>query len=175
LVEKKGFRYLVEAVSKLERVHLAIVGEGDLRNELERVARRFAASVTLAGARDRNGIVDAMAAADVVAVPSVVDSSGNVDGLPNTLLEALSTGRPVVASAIAGIPEVVTDGVNGLLVPERDVAALAQALARLRDHPALRARLGREARARAVRELGWSVTAEAFERAFAAAGVHSAG
>ena len=60
-------------------------------------------------------------------VPSVVDSGGNVDGLPNTLLEALAAARPVVASAIAGIPEVVTDDVNGLLVPEQDVDALAGA------------------------------------------------
>jgi len=171
LVEKKGFRYLIEAVSRVERVHLAIVGEGDLRSELERIAMQSAASVTLPGELDRGGVADAIAAADIFAVPSVVDSSGNVDGLPNTLLEALSSGRPVVASAIAGIPEVVTDGVNGLLVPEKDVAALARALSELRDDVELRARLGSEARGRAVRELGWNVTAEAFEEAFAAAGV----
>lgn len=172
LVEKKGFRYLIEAVSRVERVHLAIVGEGDLRPELERIARRSGGAVAFPGEFDREGVADAVAAADIFAAPSVVDGSGNVDGLPNTLLEALSAGRPVVASAIAGIPEVVTDGVNGLLVPEGDVAALAGALAQLRDDAGLRDRLGLEARRRAVRELGWNVTAEAFERAFVAAGAH---
>lgn len=170
LVEKKGFRYLIEAGSRVDGVHIAIVGDGELRPELEGVARSTGASVTFTGGLEREAVADAIAAADVFAVPSVVDSAGNVDGLPNTLLEAVSTGRPVVASAIAGIPEVIRDDVNGLLVPEKDVAALIRALTRLRDRDDLRDRLGSEARAHAVRELGWDVTAKAFEHAFAVAG-----
>jgi glycosyltransferase involved in cell wall biosynthesis len=170
LVEKKGFSYLIEAAGRLEGVHVAILGEGDLRADLEERARASSESVTFLGEVDRTGVAGALGAADVVAVPSVIDSHGNVDGLPNTLLEALAAARPVVASAIAGIPEVVTDDVNGLLVPEKDVEALVGALARLRDEPELRGRLGTEARGRALKELDWSATAEAFEDVYREAG-----
>lgn len=170
LVEKKGFRYLIEAASRVEGAHVAVVGGGDGRSELAAAAATSGASVTFTGELDHADVADAVAAADVVAVPSVVDTAGNVDGLPNTLLEALSSGRPVLASAIAGIPEVVADRANGLLVPEKDVDALVRALTELRDDPELRDRLGREARGRAVHELGWDVTAEAFERAYVTAG-----
>src|SRR5262249_34563828 len=107
-------------------------------------------------------------AADVVAVPSVVDGTGNVDGLPNTLLEGLSAGRAVVATNIAGIPEVVTDGSNGLLVPEKNVERLVAALTAVQE-PGLRERFGVEARRRAVAELDWNTTAQALEESFATA------
>jgi glycosyltransferase involved in cell wall biosynthesis len=164
LVEKKGFRYLLEAGGRVNGTHVAIIGEGDLRAELERLGLRAGASVTFTGELEHTAVAAALAAADVFAVPSVVDSAGNVDGLPNTLLEALSTGRPVVASEVAGIPEVIANDVNGLLIPEKDVAALEEALTRLRDSPELRNRLGNEARIRAVRELSWDKAVDAFER-----------
>jgi glycosyltransferase involved in cell wall biosynthesis len=169
LVEKKGFRYLIEAASGLEGMHIAIVGEGDLRRELEADARRTGVPVTFTGALDQAAVADVVAAADVFAVPSVVDSHGNVDGLPTTLLEALAAGRAVVASAVAGIPEVVTNRQNGLLIGENDAAALAQALTELRDRPELRDQLGSEARARALRELSREAAAERFEHALLAA------
>jgi phosphatidyl-myo-inositol dimannoside synthase len=171
LVEKKGFRYAIDAASRIDGVHLAIIGDGDLRTELETIAHSSGASVTFTGNLDRSAVSDAIAAADVVAVPSVVDMAGNVDGLPTTLLEALSTGRPIVASAIAGIPEVVTDRVNGVLVPPKDVDALASALTELRDEPQLRGRLGAEARRRALCDFGWDATALAFEEVYHVAGV----
>jgi phosphatidylinositol alpha-1,6-mannosyltransferase len=167
LVEKKGFRYLISAASQLDGVHVAIVGDGDLRTELESLARSSGASVTFTGNLERAEVREALAAADVVAIPSVIDSSGNVDGLPTTLLEALATGCAVVASAIAGIPEVLTNDENGLLVEAADVDALTRALAELRDQPRLRERLGGEARRRALAELGWDGTARAFEEVYA--------
>jgi glycosyltransferase involved in cell wall biosynthesis len=168
LVEKKGFRYLIEAVARVDGVHLAIVGDGGLRSELERLAYSLNAPVSFTGDLDHSAVAVALAAVDIVAVPSVVDSLGNVDGLPNTLLEALSAGRPVVAAAIGGIPELVAHRINGLLVPEKDVDALARALTELKE-PTLREQLGREARRRAVAELGWDATARALEAAFATA------
>jgi glycosyltransferase involved in cell wall biosynthesis len=170
LVEKKGFRYLIEAAGRVDGVHLAIIGDGDLRAPLEATARSSGASTTFTGNLDHPAVSDAVCAADVIAVPSVWDAAGNVDGLPTTLLEALSAGRPVIASAIAGIPEVVTDGANGLLVPEKDVDSLVEALTKLRDQPQLRHQLGQEARRRAVRDLDWAATAKAFEEAYITAG-----
>jgi glycosyltransferase involved in cell wall biosynthesis len=99
----------------------------------------------------------------------VVDRAGNVDGLPNVLLEALAAGRAVVATRVAGIPDVVRDGENGLLVPERDPEALAKALARLRGEPELRCRLAAAARRTAEETLTWGAAVRAFEEVYAQA------
>jgi phosphatidyl-myo-inositol dimannoside synthase len=169
LVEKKGFATLVEAAARVPGVHVVIIGDGDLRAELERRARELGAPVTFTGALERGQAARALAAADVMAVPSVVDRAGNVDGLPNAMLEGLASGRAVVASRVAGIPDVVEDGVNGLLVPPGDAAALAEALRTLAAAPVLRDRLGREARRRAEQRLSWSSAARAFEESYAQA------
>lgn len=169
LVEKKGFASLVDAMEGAPGVHLVIVGEGDLRADLERRARERQAAVTFAGTLDRAALAGALAAADVVAIPSIVDSAGNVDGLPNALLEALASGRAVVATRVAGIPDVVEDEANGLLVPPGDTAALAAALRRLAGDAGTRERLGREARRRAEEGLSWRSAARAFEESYAQA------
>jgi glycosyltransferase involved in cell wall biosynthesis len=169
LVEKKGFAHLVDAAAQCAGLHVVLVGEGDLRGALETRARERRAPVSFAGPLDRAGVAAALAEADVVAVPSVVDRAGNVDGLPNTLLEGLAAGRAVLASRVAGIPDVVEDGHDGLLVPPGDVAALAAALARLAREPETRARLGRRARETAVARLSWDAAARAFEECYAQA------
>ena len=95
------------------------------------------------------------AAADLFLLPSVHDHAGNVDGLPNTLLEAMATGLPIVASDVVGVPTVIDNGVEGMLVPEGDVAALGAAIGGVLGDPARAAALGRAARARVERELTW--------------------
>jgi len=169
LVEKKGFTHLIDAAHRAPGVHVALAGDGDLREALAAQAARAGSSVRLVGALARDAVAAALAAADIVAVPSVVDRAGNVDGLPNVLLEAMAAGRAVVASRVAGIPDVVTDGVDGILVPPGDAAALAGALTRLAGDPALRARLGAAARNTVATRLGWDRAARAFEEAYAAA------
>jgi glycosyltransferase involved in cell wall biosynthesis len=169
LVEKKGFGTLVEAAARTRGVSVAIAGDGDLRQELLSRIRERAAPVRLLGSLDRDSMANALAAADVVAIPSVVDRAGNVDGLPNTLLEALAAGRAVVASRVAGIPDVVEHDVNGLLVPPRDPAALAAALERLAGEPGTRRRLAGAARETALRRLTWEEAARRFEEAYAQA------
>jgi len=169
LVEKKGFASLVDAAARVPGLRVVIAGEGDLRADLEGRARAAGAPVLFTGPLERGLAAQALAAADVVAVPSVVDRAGNVDGLPNVLLEALASGRAVVATRVAGIPDVVEDGVNGLLVPPGDAGALAAALARLAAAPEERARLGREARRRALLGLTWRAAGRAFEETYAQA------
>jgi glycosyltransferase involved in cell wall biosynthesis len=92
-----------------------------------------------------------------------------VDGLPNVLLEGMAAGRAVIASRVAGIPDVVTDGVDGILVEPGDVAGLAAALARLAGDPELRRRLGDAARSTVRRRLSWERAALTFEESYAAA------
>lgn len=167
LVEKKGFRYLIEAAAALKSAaRVVIAGEGDLRGELEALARDTNAPVTFCGALPREAMAAALATADVAVVPSVVDRAGNVDGLPNALLEALAAGRPIVASRIAGIPDVIEDDRNGLLVPGQDSAALASALSRLLCETATRERLASAARKTALTQLSWDAAAQAFEECY---------
>jgi glycosyltransferase involved in cell wall biosynthesis len=171
LVRKKGFEYLIDAASQLSRswpgLRVFIAGEGDLDASL---ARRIAATVpdrvTLLGNQPQDAIARFAAAADVVAVPSVRDDAGNVDGLPNFALEALATATPVVATDVGGLPQAITDGANGRLVRSRDAAALAEAIGDLLTRPETGRALGLAARARVAREFGWARVAERFEQAY---------
>jgi len=99
-------------------------------------------------------------------VPSVVDRAGNVDGLPNALLESLAAGRAVLATRAGGIPDVVRHEENGLLVAEKDAEALAMSLRRLIREPLTRARLGEAARREAVERLSWEAAARRFEECY---------
>jgi glycosyltransferase involved in cell wall biosynthesis len=88
--------------------------------------------------------------ATVFALPCLVMDNGDRDGIPNVLVEAMAMKLPVVSTNISGIPELVQSGVNGLLVPSKDEARLAEAIASLLDNPGLRRRLGEAARARVI-------------------------
>jgi glycosyltransferase involved in cell wall biosynthesis len=166
LARVKGFEYLIEAASRVDRVALAVIGDGELRPELERLVRASPARVVLTGGMPRDRVAEALVAADVVVVPSVVDNRGRVDATTSTALEALASGRPLIATDVGGIPEVVRDGENGLLVPEKDPAALAAAIERLRADSELRERLSRNAREFAVERLSWEATLDGLERTF---------
>jgi len=148
LVEKKGFPVLLEALARLDVPWvLRIVGTGPESGGLEkRVAELgIADRVTLVGRRSHHELPAELAWADVVAVPSVVDSSGDRDGLPNVVLEGMASGRPLVVSDVAAIAATVTEGRAGIVVPPRDALALTTALRRLAS-PDLRAELGRHGR-----------------------------
>lgn len=166
LVEKKGFAHLIQAAGDAPDLHVAIIGDGDLDSDLKGRSQALRASVTLAGRFSRVEIRDALECADIVSVPSVIDSRGNVDGLPNTLLEAMAAGKAIVASRIAGIPDVVTDGVEGVLVPPGDAASLREALIGLARDPQRRKALGEAAWSRVNRDLTWDRVASTFEECY---------
>jgi glycosyltransferase involved in cell wall biosynthesis len=155
LVEKKGFAVLLDALARLNApVHLRIVGDGPLRAQLERsiAARALGDRVVLTGPVTHHALPGAYADAHAVIVPSVQDTTGDRDGLPNVVLEAMASGRPVVASDIAAIPSAVRDGYTGVLVPPADPTALARALEQLALDAPLRARMGAAARTLVERE-----------------------
>ena len=106
----------------------------------------LAQQVVFRGSLPRDEVAREIASADVLAVPSVLTPEGRREGIPVVCMEAMAGGAPVVASAISGIPELIDDGINGLLVPAGDSGALAAALARLQADPALRGRLARAGR-----------------------------
>jgi glycosyltransferase involved in cell wall biosynthesis len=158
LHEVKGQAHLIDACKLLvERgvdVTCRFIGDGPDRDALTaRIAEHgLAGSVTLAGRMTSDAVAAELAGVDVLAAPSVPTRGGKREGIPIVLMEAMAAGLPVVASRLSGIPELVTDGVDGLLVPPGDAVALADALARLAADPALRARLGAAGRATVLRE-----------------------
>jgi glycosyltransferase involved in cell wall biosynthesis len=152
LVEKKGFADLVDACVLLARrgtdFRCDIVGTGQLEQDL---LNRIQASgvgdrVRLLGPRPSAEVRRLMEGAAVLAAPCVVARDGNRDGLPTVLVEAMALGTPCVSTDVTGIPEVLRDGRTGLAVPQRDPAALAEALSLLLDDADLRSRLAVAAR-----------------------------
>ena len=171
LVSKKGFEYLIDAIRILAPAYpglvLAIAGDGDLAEPLR--ARAAGLPVRFLGNQSQDAVARFAAAADVIVVPSIRDDAGNVDGLPNFALEALASATPVVATTAGGLPQAITDADNGLLVPERDAAALGAAIARLLASPETARSLGARARVRIEREYSWARTAEMMVAAYARA------
>lgn len=177
LVDKKGFGYLLEAAPRiLQRVpeaRIVVGGGGPLEGSLREQARRLgiADRVVFTGTLSHPEVLCLMASAEVVAMPSVRDERGNVDGLPVVVLEAMAAARPVVASSISGLPLAIEDRVSGRLVPERDAGALSGAILDLLTDPETASRLGREARRRIEEDLNWDAIAGIHDRlARAAAG-----
>lgn len=164
LVYKKGFSYFIRAAAlvlkQFPMAHFIIAGDGDLRHELENIAQSLSIgdNISFIGHIPWADTPAHLAMVDILVVPSVIDQAGNVDGLPNVLLESLASGCAVIASRVAGIPEVIEDGKNGLLVPQKDEGALASAIRRLLADADLRRRLGNTARQMAVAQLSWGQT-----------------
>ncbi len=175
LVYKKGFAVALAAFAQIAAdfpdARLAIAGDGPLEGELRAQAARrgIASRVVFAGRIDRDRFPALVGACDVYLLPSVHDHRGNVDGLPNALLDALAAGRAVIASDVAGVSLAVHDGDTGLLVPEGDAPALAAALILLLRDPDRRAALGTAARADVTVRLAWARTTDAFEGLYTAA------
>ncbi|HET9630699.1 MAG TPA: glycosyltransferase, partial [Novosphingobium sp.] len=145
LSPEKGQTCLLEAfamASRNARATLTVVGHGPLAADLKARAENLgiADRVRFTGRLGTTETLAEIAAADALVLPSFME------GLPVVLIEALALGRPVIASQVAGIPEAVVHGHNGLLVPPLDVASLAEAMENLIDSPALRRQLAANAR-----------------------------
>jgi glycosyltransferase involved in cell wall biosynthesis len=152
LKEKKGLAYLIRACRMLKdrgyHLECQIVGEGPLRPALEAQIRQLSLedTVTLCGALPHPAVVEKYRQATLFVLPCVVSADGDRDGIPNVILEAMAMQLPVVSTRHSGIPEVVEDGVTGLLIPPADEAALAGILSQLLDDPERRHRLGQNGR-----------------------------
>jgi glycosyltransferase involved in cell wall biosynthesis len=174
LHEVKGQTHLIEACRLLAEAGVPFtcrfVGEGQDRAVLERQVADAGLTdrVEFLGRRTRAEIASLIGTSDVLVAPSVPTKSGKREGIPVVLMEAMSAGLPVVASALSGIPELVIDGSSGLTVPPGDAPAIAAALRRLHEDPELRARLGVAARERVVAEFDVDRNASRLIERFAA-------
>lgn len=166
LVEKKGFDFLVKACVILkERSHrfqCQIVGGGDedVTEKLVRLIKELGVedTVNLYGAVTQEELRDIFKNATVFALPCLVVDNGDRDGIPNVLVEAMSMRVPVISTDISGIPELIDNNVNGLLVPEKNALAMADAIERLLIDPGLRQQLGDAGRDRVCKDFDSQVT-----------------
>ena len=166
LIEKKGINYLIEACAILSRRNIpfkcSIVGDGSLRDEYQHLIERLDLKdkVFLLGSKKQTETYILYQKSDIFALPCVVLKGGDRDGIPVALMEAMSMKLPVISTAVAGIPELIHNEENGLLVSERDSSALAQALERLINNENLRKEFGEQGRKTVVEGFDVRVTSE---------------
>ena len=150
----KGFSSLIQALALLQArdvdFHCTLIGSGPLETSLKQLAAELgvAARMDFAGAQPQDVVRAHMAKAALFVMPSEVTPAGNRDGIPVALMEAMGNGCPVISTRVSGIPELVGHEQQGLLVDERDPAALADAMRRLLQDQPLRERLTKAARIR---------------------------
>lgn len=154
LVEKKGIEYGIRGVAECLKSHpnleYIIVGEGALRQELEQLVRSFGleSKIQLVGQKPQAELIDLLKTCHLFIAPSVTAADGDRDAPVNTLKEAMAMGLPIISTRHGGIPELVDDGVEGFLVPERDGEAIARRLTELLETPETWPTMGRAGRAR---------------------------
>ncbi|HEX5632891.1 MAG TPA: glycosyltransferase family 4 protein [Gemmatimonadales bacterium] len=166
LVERKGHAVLLRALARLDREglprnwHVAIAGRGELEEPLKALVRELGLEGRAHILGHRGDVADILAASDVFTMPSLWE------GLPVAMLEAMFAEKPVIASACSGIPEAITSGVHGLLVPPGDEATLAEALRAVLTGPDLRTALGTAGRDRAAERYSVASMVDAYEVAY---------
>ena len=166
-IERKGIRYLIEAAKYLstDKFEIRIVGGGDLTEQLKKQAALLdensqPANIIFTGKLSPEDLANEYRTANVFTLPAIVDSKGDTEGLGVVLIEAMELGLPIVASNVGGIPDVVIDGESGILVPEKDPVALADAFKRLEADPALIEQLLAGARKRISECFTWDIIIE---------------
>lgn len=141
LVEKKGLEYAIQAVGRAsaagQPLSYDIVGDGELRGRLESliIDLKLEKIVHLLGWKTQQEVVEILNRAHILLAPSVTAESGDQEGTPVALMEAMAIGLPVISTHHSGIPEMIRDGICGHLVPERDADALADRILDLARHP----------------------------------------
>jgi colanic acid/amylovoran biosynthesis glycosyltransferase len=157
LVEKKGIEYAIRAIAALagtgRKVAYDVVGDGPERARLEHLAAEAAVNglVKFHGWQKRDEVMALLATANAFVAPSVTASSGEQEGIPVALMEAMAMGLPVVSTRHSGIPELIDEGVSGLLVQERDTDDLEKALGYLLENTEVWASMGHAGRAKVER------------------------
>jgi glycosyltransferase involved in cell wall biosynthesis len=170
LVEKKGLPVLIDACRRLRDAGIEfrcdIIGKGRLRPALREQIKEagLGKTVHLVGPKTQREVLRYYHAAYLYVLPCVVGSDGNREGLPVSIVEALACGLPVITTPVTGIPEVVEDGKNGFLVPSGDAVALADAITKVVEDPALYQRLCDNARPSVAADFDREETGAALHR-----------
>ncbi len=143
LTEKKGLKYAIQAVAQLVKLYpnlfYTITGAGELEQELKKLIMQLEVNkhIKLVGRVSNDQIAWLLEKTHIFVLPSVTAENGDQEGIPNAAKEAMASGLIVVSTYHSGIPELIEDGVSGLLVPERSVRKLAKAIKYIIDHSEL--------------------------------------
>ncbi len=153
MVEKKGLEYSIKAFSKAINRHKInaeyfIIGDGPLKNKIELLISRLGIKkkVHVLGWRTREEVKNFMKKSDIFMLTSITAKNGDKEGTPTAILEAMSSGLPIISTFHAGIPEQVKNGVSGILVPEKNINEIEKAISFLVQNPALRLDMGKKGR-----------------------------
>lgn len=145
IVERKGVEYLIRAIKELEKldIHLMVVGGGDLLEKLKELTKsiKLEEKVTFFGRASNKELGYLHDISDVFVCPSIIDSKGNTEYLGLVIPEAMESGLPVIASSVGGIVDIIKNEENGLLVPQKDPAAIAKAVELIFSNHELRKRI----------------------------------
>lgn len=167
LVELKGTEYLIKSLAKTKtkNIHLIIVGGGGLHNELRKLTEslHLENKVTFFGIANHEELGWLYDISNVFVLPSIVDSNGATEGLGLVLLEAMESGLPVIATNVGGIPEIVENGKNGLLVKQKDHESIAIATDQILNNEELAKRLVEKSREK-VKEFTIQKTSQGYVR-----------
>jgi glycosyltransferase involved in cell wall biosynthesis len=171
LIQRKGVKHLIGALPRIltkRQAILKITGDGDQRKELEQLTRSLGVehAVEFHGFVSNQRLDELYADCDVYVNPSVIDDRGDTEGLGVGPIEAFAHGRPVVASAVGGIPDVVKHRMTGLLVPEKDEEALAKAVIELLDDPVQAQALAGAGLEFVRRQFDWDQITDSIEDAY---------
>jgi len=148
LTAVKGQDTLIRAIAEClrhgEKVFILILGEGELRSDLETLSAELGIAEAIRFLGWRSDVASVIDACDIFCLPSLNE------GMGKAIVEAMAMGKPVIASDVGGIPDLVIPGENGILVPPGDSNALAKAILNLRDHPEARVKMGEQGREKAL-------------------------
>lgn len=166
LIERKGVHILLESFAKVNKIfpktQLIIAGDGPWRKRLEDLRDKLDIKdkVIFKGYLKSGELEKEYKEADIFVLPSIHDVKGDTETLGVVLIEAMEYGVPVIATNVGGIPDVVKDGYNGLLVPEKDPDALAQAIIKLVENKSIREKFVKNAKEYIKEKFGWDIIIE---------------
>lgn len=161
LVEIKGIEYLIKGIKGLN-IKLIIIGNGPLKNKLEQVAKEQNSDIEFWGNRNHDELCKIYASANILVVPSIIDSNGAQEGLPTVILEGMASGLPIIATNTGGISDIVKDGINGFLVLEKSSDAIKEKIEMLMTDEILASSLSKQAVAD-VSKYDYNVKAEQYK------------
>lgn len=172
MAEKKGFKYLIDAMprilEKLPKAKLVMIGDGPERQRLEQQAKelKLEKSVIFAGKVTHKELENWYPTADVFVLPSIVTKEGDTEGLGVVFLEAIASGTPIIGSNVGGIPDIIRHNETGLLVPEKDSNAVAEAIVNVLTDRKLKEKLTKNAMEFVKERFTWDIVADRFAELF---------